>query len=401
MRLLFAILVFSSSLTVLFGQEEMEIKLNNPSFEDIPRHSITPRGWWDCGFPQESPPDVQPSGFKVTKKAQEGNTYLGLVVRDNDTWEAVGQRLSAPMVQGQCYEFSIFMSRSDLYISQSQNTQGEANFTTPAKLRIYGGNSYCDKQYLLAESNLVTSPRWIQYTFKLEPIADYTHIVLEAFYKTPTVFTYNGHILLDNASSLALIPCSEDSPLAKNEAPEIVEEIPDPEIIEDDTPETKSEPVNTPPNNFIDEQQPDIEPKEIKDKPEEPETRLAGYKHEQLNPGQIVRMDNLYFQIDQAQLQESSFPELDTLFRFLVQHPDVTIEIGGHTNGLPTEHWFCDSLSTARAKTVADYLKNKGIDQNRLEYKGYGKRKPLYSDRTEYGRRKNQRVEIKILNINT
>ena len=66
------------------------IKLLNPSFEDIPRNSRAPMGWTNCGFPAETPPDVHPdpmNQFQVGMTPQNGSTYLGMVVRDNDTWE--------------------------------------------------------------------------------------------------------------------------------------------------------------------------------------------------------------------------------------------------------------------------------------------------------------------------
>ncbi|MBK8922192.1 MAG: OmpA family protein [Saprospirales bacterium] len=72
------------------------------------------------------------------------------------------------------------------------------------------------------------------------------------------------------------------------------------------------------------------------------------------------------------------------------------IEIGGHTNSTPPDE-FCDRLSTARAKSAADYLIAKGVDPKRVVYKGYGKRNPVASNTTADGRRMNQRVEIKIL----
>ena len=76
------------------------------------------------------------------------------------------------------------------------------------------------------------------------------------------------------------------------------------------------------------------------------------------------------------------------------------IEIGGHTNGLCSTE-FCNELSEKRAKAVADYFAAKGIKMSRLQYKGYGKTKPLKSNNTEGGRKKNQRVEIKILNLDS
>ena len=93
-----------------------------------------------------------------------------------------------------------------------------------------------------------------------------------------------------------------------------------------------------------------------------------------------------------------SIPVLDEIFDFMNQNSGVALEAGGHTNGMP-EHDFCDRLSAQRAKTVVNYLVDKGIDTTRLEFKGYGKRKPIASNKTKDGRKRNQRVEIKILSM--
>ena len=50
-------------------------------------------------------------------------------------------------------------------------------------------------------------------------------------------------------------------------------------------------------------------------------------------------------------------------------------------------------------RAVAEYLVQQGIDPERVFYKGYGKRQPLFSNGTEDGRRRNQRVEVKILRL--
>ena len=85
------------------------IRLVNASFEDTPKQSSPPMGWTDCGFTGESAPDVHPSNFwQVSKPAFNGRTYMGLVVRHNDTWERVSQMLESPLVGGQCYNFSIW-----------------------------------------------------------------------------------------------------------------------------------------------------------------------------------------------------------------------------------------------------------------------------------------------------
>lgn len=63
-------------------------------------------------------------------------------------------------------------------------------------------------------------------------------------------------------------------------------------------------------------------------------------------------------------------------------NPNVIVEIGGHTNGIPS-HEYCDRLSTERAKAIVDYLSNKGIARKRLQYKGYGKRNPVDTNNTD------------------
>ena len=119
----------------------------------------------------------------------------------------------------------------------------------------------------------------------------------------------------------------------------------------------------------------------------------------QLRRGQTVKLERLNFDADSTNLNSSALPVLNELFLFLKDNSTVVIEVGGHTNNIP-EHEFCDRLSTARAKSVADYIVQQGVESNRVYYKGYGKRKPIESNRTKEGRAKNQRVEIKILKVN-
>lgn len=118
----------------------------------------------------------------------------------------------------------------------------------------------------------------------------------------------------------------------------------------------------------------------------------------QLKVGQTLRIEQLYFEADSSVMTQESFAAIDEIHEFLEKNPDVAIEIGGHTNGLPP-HEYCDRLSTARAKNIADYLFEKGIARNRISYKGYGKRNPIASNDTKQGRERNQRVEIKIVSI--
>ncbi len=386
---LFTLAMIAFTSTQLGGQSD-SIFLQNPSFEDFARASRTPRAWIDCGFPGESPPDTQPDEtFSVSKQAQEGNTYLGMVVRDNDTWESVGQRLSKPMQAGKCYQFSIYLARSELYVSVSRRSpeQKEANYITPAVLQIYGGFDYCDKSFLLAKSKRIINHRWIQYTFKFEPDKDYTHLLFEVFYQTPVLFPYNGNVLLDAASPLVEMPCDAN-------AEDWVAEV------KKDEPDTNTPPTPTPPRRdpqpeppIVNNPIPKVDPVE-----EEEDITLGGIKASEMREGQTISIDKLYFEADSSRITSLSAPVLDEVYRFLAKNSKMVVEIGGHTNGRP-DHSYADKLSTARAKSVAEYLIRKGIDPKRVQFKGYGKREPIASNSTADGRKKNQRVEIKILSF--
>ncbi len=125
---------------------------------------------------------------------------------------------------------------------------------------------------------------------------------------------------------------------------------------------------------------------------------IAALDVKKLQTGQTIQIEQLFFDADSTNMKSTSIPVLDEMYNFLRAYPQITVEIGGHTNDIPA-HDYCDALSTARAKSVVDYLVNKGIPVEQLTYKGYGKRKKLVSNRTAAGRKKNQRVEIKVLKV--
>ena len=220
MRLYPIIFILAAFATTANAQAD-SIYLTNPSFEGMPSASRTPYGWVDCGFKGETPPDIQPSGtFMVTREAQDGNTYLGMVVRDNDTYERVSQRLTRPIQAGTCYSFTISLCRSAVYLSpdpSSSALQGRdvqqlkpKSYTQPAVLRIWGGSGYCSQKELLGETPIVKNTDWESYTIILQPQQSHSYFELEAFYKTPTLVPYNGNLLLDNAGPLIPVPCPEE-----------------------------------------------------------------------------------------------------------------------------------------------------------------------------------------------
>jgi len=187
------------------------ILLLNPSFEDTPEHSKPPRGWYFCGQPGESPPDVHPNPyFDVYQQAAHGNTFVGLVVRDNYTWEALGQKLQEPLIAGQCYQFSLQACRTNYYRSVSRKTGQSAGYTDPIRIRIWGADSNCNHIELLTASEPVVDTFWTTFTFRFQPNSDYPFFILEAFYPSDSAQIYRGNVLLDDCSPLLPIDCRSE-----------------------------------------------------------------------------------------------------------------------------------------------------------------------------------------------
>lgn len=114
--------------------------------------------------------------------------------------------------------------------------------------------------------------------------------------------------------------------------------------------------------------------------------------------GQTLQINNLYFKADSTDVTEESNEVLEEVYDFMASNENVVIEVGGHTNNVPKDD-YCDRLSSARAKSVAEFLYTKGISEQRISHKGYGKRKPIATNDSKKGRKRNQRVEIKILKL--
>ncbi|MGE4560118.1 MAG: OmpA family protein, partial [Desulfobulbus sp.] len=73
--------------------------------------------------------------------------------------------------------------------------------------------------------------------------------------------------------------------------------------------------------------------------------------------------------------------------------PGLKVEVAGYTDSAGNAR-FNLALSKQRSEAVAAYFASKGIDKNRLVVTGYGQEKPIASNATAAGRRKNRRVEL-------
>jgi len=105
----------------------------------------------------------------------------------------------------------------------------------------------------------------------------------------------------------------------------------------------------------------------------------------------------IVFDTNKAIVKEKFYPEIEKVANFMKSHPDIKIEIAGHTDSVGVRKTNIN-LSQKRAEAVAKVLTDKyGIAKDRVIAKGYGPDKPVATNKTPEGRAKNRRVEAVII----
>jgi outer membrane protein OmpA-like peptidoglycan-associated protein/tetratricopeptide (TPR) repeat protein len=114
--------------------------------------------------------------------------------------------------------------------------------------------------------------------------------------------------------------------------------------------------------------------------------------------GEKIVLNNVFFESDKFELKDESKAELNVVVKMLTQNPSLKIEIGGHTDNSGSEEKN-KTLSTQRAKSVFDYLVQKGISAERLSYMGYASSRSVAPNASPEGRAKNRRTELVVTGI--
>jgi outer membrane protein OmpA-like peptidoglycan-associated protein len=113
-------------------------------------------------------------------------------------------------------------------------------------------------------------------------------------------------------------------------------------------------------------------------------------------PGEIT-FDPIYFDINKSNINPISSMALDRDGMLLKDNPSIRVEIGSHTDSSGSEKANL-KFSEKRALSVKKYLEDKyNISSDRMTVKGYGSSKPIADNKTQEGRAKNRRVEIKVI----
>lgn len=109
-----------------------------------------------------------------------------------------------------------------------------------------------------------------------------------------------------------------------------------------------------------------------------------------------IELDGVTFAFAKSTLLPEARKTLDQAVEILKRHPELTVEVAGHTDSRGAAD-FNQKLSETRAKAVYDYLVEKGIDAKQLEGPiGYGESKPVASNDTDAGREQNRRTELNV-----
>lgn len=110
----------------------------------------------------------------------------------------------------------------------------------------------------------------------------------------------------------------------------------------------------------------------------------------------LIRLEKLIFALGKAKISEASYEELDELVAMLKNNENMQIQLEGHTDFRGNEKLNM-KLSEERVEAVKDYLVSKGISKRRIKTKAFGGSRPLSREDDAESRRRNRRVEVRIL----
>lgn len=117
-----------------------------------------------------------------------------------------------------------------------------------------------------------------------------------------------------------------------------------------------------------------------------------------VEPQATIVLNNIFFEFNKAVLKSESFPELNRIVDLMKEKATMTVEISGHADATGPDDYNL-WLSEWRAKAVATYLTQKSIEKDRISVTFFGETKPADSNETKEGRKKNRRVEFKIIKM--
>jgi outer membrane protein OmpA-like peptidoglycan-associated protein len=127
----------------------------------------------------------------------------------------------------------------------------------------------------------------------------------------------------------------------------------------------------------------------------EPEPEPAPIVGEKIEISEMI-----HFHTNSARLKRRSYQVLDEVIRVMNDHPELEIEIQGHTDSVGRESQN-RRLSERRAVRVQEYFVTRGVDARRLTAVGYGEEQPIADNTSRDGRYQNRRVDFVVVGART
>jgi outer membrane protein OmpA-like peptidoglycan-associated protein len=111
----------------------------------------------------------------------------------------------------------------------------------------------------------------------------------------------------------------------------------------------------------------------------------------------IIMSGAMLFPTGKTELSDTAEQHLDQVAEALKKQPESRkFRVEGYTDSSGSEKQNMQ-LSSERARAVASYLSDKGIDDDRIESVGYGEKSPVAENDSDEGRASNRRIEIVIM----
>ena len=131
---------------------------------------------------------------------------------------------------------------------------------------------------------------------------------------------------------------------------------------------------------------------------EDLQRQLAELNAKKTERGMVITLGDVLFETDKSELKAGSFNNLNKLSAFLIQYPEKTISIEGHTDSIGNDDYNL-ALSERRASAVKSFMLGQGIVSSRMSALGKGENFPVASNDSSSGRQLNRRVEVIIANV--
>ncbi len=109
----------------------------------------------------------------------------------------------------------------------------------------------------------------------------------------------------------------------------------------------------------------------------------------------VTFKSDVLFDVNSATLKPGAYTEINRVAKVLIEYPQTTIQIAGHTDSSGSET-YNQTLSERRAMSVQNALSGQGVDASRMQVIGYGEGQPIADNSTEAGRQLNRRVVVTI-----